>query len=226
MAQLQSVANARSRIRWNRRCLALLIAAGMTMTVSAQGPEPSWWDRTKTSIQQTTNLLTFREPLDETHARELYQEGDRVFRDAAALRTASEGGGQRDPREVEAFSEAADFFQRAVEADPESALGQDALFMRAESLFFANRFNKAAAVYQKLQADFPRNRHGDQVAARLFSITQYWIETEKSGDRNLLPINLFDQTRPSLDVDGNAVRVLDQIRYDDPTGRLADDATM
>ena len=27
-------------------------------------------------------------------------------------------------------------------------------------------------------------------------------------------------------MDGHAIRVLDQIRFDDPTGRLADDATM
>jgi outer membrane protein assembly factor BamD (BamD/ComL family) len=39
-------------------------------------------------------------------------------------------------------------------------------------------------------------------------------------------LNLTDSKRPTYDIKGHAIRVLDQIRYDDPTGRLADDATM
>jgi hypothetical protein len=59
----------------------------------------------------------------------------------------------------------------------------------------------------------------------LFSIGRYWIETVKADD-SWFKINLTDAKKPRIDVDGHAIRVLDQIRYDDPTGRLADDATM
>jgi outer membrane protein assembly factor BamD (BamD/ComL family) len=38
--------------------------------------------------------------------------------------------------------------------------------------------------------------------------------------------NFFDKRRPMRDTFGHAVRVFDRIRIDDPTGRLADDATL
>ena len=97
--------------------------------------------------------------------------------------------------------------------------------MHAESLFFADQLTEAAEAFGTLQKEYPRNRHSDRAAARLFSIGRYWIETEKAAGGSWLP-NLTDAKRPAMDVDGHAVRVLDQIRFDDPTGKLADDATM
>src|SRR6056297_2043591 len=97
--------------------------------------------------------------------------------------------------------------------------------MLAESQFFADRLANATDSYQRLQNEYPRNRHSDRAAARLFSISRYWIETEKVGGGSWTP-NFTDPTRPKLDAKGHAIRVLDQIRFDDPTGRLADDATM
>ncbi len=87
-------------------------------------------------------------------------------------------------------------------------------------------WSKRRDVYEKLQKEFPRNRHIDHVAARLFSISRYWIEVAEADKDKWVPLNLTDPKKPRLDVDGHAIRVLDQIRYDDPTGRLADDATM
>lgn len=98
--------------------------------------------------------------------------------------------------------------------------------MRAESYFFADQLTMATDTYQKLMKEFPRNRHNDRVAARLFSVTGYWLETVKANEKSWIPLNLTDSSRPRVDTDGHAIRVLDQIRYDDPTGRLADDATM
>ncbi|MGB7344439.1 MAG: tetratricopeptide repeat protein, partial [Pirellulaceae bacterium] len=109
---------------------------------------------------------------------------------------------------------------------PGSALQQDALYMQAESHFFADELTDATKTYQRLQKDFPRNRHNDRVAARLFAISRYWIETSRAGSDAWYKINFFDKKRPGYDAKGNAIKVLDQIRYDDPTGRLADDATM
>jgi outer membrane protein assembly factor BamD (BamD/ComL family) len=163
------------------------------------------------------NFLAGREQEDLPRAKELFRQGDATFREAAAM-----------PREQSAktFEKAAKLFRRAGEAAPGTALQQDAMYMQGESLFFADQLVDAVDVYEKLQKEFPRNRHIDQVAARLFSISRYWVETVKANENRWIPINLTDDKRPRLDVDGHAIRVLDQIRYDDPTGRLADDATM
>ena len=163
------------------------------------------------------NFVTGREQQDRSRAKQLYQQADQLFREASS-----------QPRDeaVKTFKSCAKLFRKAGEAAPGSALEQDALFMQGESLFFADRLTDAAEIYQKLQKDYPRSRHTDRVAARLFSISDYWINTVKAKESSLPTVNLTDPKRPRVDVDGHAIRVLDQIRYDDPTGKLADDATM
>ncbi len=172
----------------------------------------------KKSSSRVVGFITGREPENRTRAKELYQQGDATFRQATGL---PKGEAAR------VYAKAAKSFRRAGEAAPKTALQQDAMFMQAESLYFADQLNDAAKVYEKLQKDFPRNRHNDRIAARLFSISRYWIDTVKANEQSWSsPINFTDDKRPAFDVDGHAIRVLDQIRYDDPTGRLADDATM
>lgn len=150
-------------------------------------------------------------------AREHYQAGEQWFQTASTKR--------RDAAAKD-FLKAAQAFKKAGAAHPGSAIAQDACFMEAESLFFADHLPKAEQAYARLQKEFPNSRHNDRAAARLFSIAQYWIETEKAGGNGILRVNFTDEKKPWFDAKGHAIRVLDQIRYDDPTGRLADDATM
>ena len=170
----------------------------------------------QTTADRVSRFLTGREQSNALKARELYQQADALFRSAAAQASQVARDGETQGAEKSQFAKAAKLFGRASEAESGSALSQDAMFMQAESLFFADKLNTATEIYQKLQKDYPRNRHSDRIASRLFTITQYWIDTEKAGGGSWMPINLFDGTRPSLDIDGHAIRVLDSIRYDDP----------
>lgn len=191
--------------------------SGENPVVQVAAEEPSLSERTKKTSTQVMNFLTGREQENLDRAKELYQEGDALFRQASS-----------QPRDEakSTFNKAAKLFGKAGEAAPGTALQQDAMFMQGESLFFADRLVDAADVYEKLQKEFPRHRHIDRVAARLFAISRYWIETAEADKDKWVTLNLTDPKRPRVDVDGHAIRVLDQIRYDDPTGRLADDATM
>lgn len=150
-------------------------------------------------------------------AKQLYVRADALFKEASRAPKA---------KRISMFDDAAKLFEKAGDEAPGSALQQDALFMQGESLFFANDLNAARDAFETLQTDFPRNRHSDRAAARLFSISKYWIDISKAGKDSWYSVNLFDSTRPMRDADGHAIKVLDQIRYDDPTGKLADDATM
>ncbi len=172
---------------------------------------------TEKSTNRVVSFVTGREPHNKARAKELYQEADALFRQASTL-----------PREqaVDQFAEAADRFTRAAQAYPGSAIEQDALAMAGESYFFADRLIDAEEAFTLLQKQHPRSRHNDRAAARLFEISQYWIQTEKAGDKSWMPVNFFDPKRPFIDADGHAIRVLDNIRYNDPTGMLSDDATM
>lgn len=184
----------------------------------ARQPEASTLKETASRrSNRVVSFLTGREPQDKQRAQQLYQEGDGLFRQAADL-----------PRDeaIPLFQQAAKRFRGAAQAHPDSALEQDALLMAGESLFFADRLTDAEEAFAELQKKHPRNRHNDRVAARLFEISRYWIETEKAGNTSWVPVNFFDPKRPMYDVDGHAIRVLDNIRYNDPTGILSDDATM
>lgn len=178
-------------------------------------------DATESPLRQnwdkTSRFFTGREQVNRDRAIELYREGDAVFREASNLPK-----GEATAK----FDEAAKFFKRSADAYPGSALEQDSLFMLGESYFFADRLTRAEDAYVTLQKEHPRNRHSGLVGARLFSIAQYWIETEKVEGGGITSLNLTDRSRPYLDPGGHGIRVLDQMRYDDPTGKLSDDATM
>lgn len=210
--------------------LVMATVASIPVRVGAQEmeteKESTVWDSTKKRADRVARYVTGREQTDPVRARELYKEADEMFRVAAREATTVARDGEDEGDESAKFKKAAKLFKRSADAEPSSALSQDALFMQGESLFFSDQLPDAADVYQKLQKDFPRNRHSDRVASRLFEITQYWIDTDKARPRSWWSLNLFDPKRPRLDTQGHAIRVLDQIRYDDPTGRLADDATM
>ena len=182
--------------------------------VQADADAASYFEGSEKGNRAVSFLSFFRS--DAMTARKTYQNGNALFLEA-----------KKNPKQsVREFAKAAGYFRRAGDAAPGSALQQDALFMQAESQFFANELIDATKAYQKLQKDFPRNKYSDKIAARLFSISRYWIETSKAGSDAWYKINLTDNSRPSYDAKGHAVKVLDQIRYDDPTGRLADDATI
>ncbi|TWU06047.1 Tetratricopeptide repeat protein [Stieleria varia] len=155
---------------------------------------------------------------DLAEARKLYQSGDATFRKAEAA--------SKEER-ADIYRSAAKLFRKSADESPIPALQQDAMFMEAESLFLSNQLTSARDVFEKLQKEFPNNRHSDKIAARLFTISQYWIDVEKAGGQSWADaLNPLDKTVPWFDTTGHAIKVLDQIRYDNPTGRLADDATM
>jgi TolA-binding protein len=182
----------------------------LDQSTASKSPMAKNWDK-------ASRFVSGREQVNRDRAIELYRQGDALFRQAAEK--------PRDEAKAD-FAAAAKLFKRASDALPGSALQQDAYFMAGESFFFADQLTKAEDAYVKLQKEHPRNRHSGVVGARLFSIAQYWIDFKKSGQRDLLLVNFTDPSRPYLDSAGHGIRVLDQMRYDDPTGKLADDATM
>ncbi|MGV3486264.1 MAG: hypothetical protein ACO1RT_17730 [Planctomycetaceae bacterium] len=210
-----------------RPAVAIVCVAVLAMVVVTSGCSSTRAPRWMRSLGNSTrNAINDDEELNLTpaerakrlsQAKEHYVAGDRLFKSASGM--------ERDKSAPE-FLKAAKQFDKAVKAHPGSAIAQDAQFMEAESYFFADHLAKAEKAYGLLQKQFPNSRHNDRAAARQFMIAQYWIETEKAGGSNVMPVNFVDQKRPWTDVDGHGIRVLDQIRFDDPTGKLADDATM
>ena len=124
------------------------------------------------------------------------------------------------------YSDAAKLYKKAYKAWPDSQLEQDAMFKHAESLFFATKYSTASSAYEALVRKFPNSPHLDKVITRQFAIARYWEQYHNYNPNWLTTPNFFDRTRPLFDTIGRSMKNYENIRLNDPTGPLADDAIM
>jgi outer membrane protein assembly factor BamD (BamD/ComL family) len=144
---------------------------------------------------------------NEVVAKEAYAEGEALF-----------GAKQYDA--------AAKQFFVAYDRWPDSPLEEDALYMAAEANFFADRYQKSEDAYELLLKKYPNTTRLDKVINRRFAIGRYWELKYAANPHWPVTPNFTDKTRPWFDTAGHAIKVYERIRLDDPTGPLADDATM
>jgi outer membrane protein assembly factor BamD (BamD/ComL family) len=142
--------------------------------------------------------------------------GHELFQQAMAA-----NGGKRQ----ELFDKAAGEYDKVASRLKKSPYQEDAMFWMGESYFFADRYPKAMNTFGELIKSYPNSRHLDTISKRRFATAQYWLELNDNDGFDLYP-NLTNRRRPTVDTFGHAVRMLNRIRFDDPTGKLADDATM
>jgi outer membrane protein assembly factor BamD (BamD/ComL family) len=176
----------------------------------------TWSDFSIDNIGKTSKRLTGNGPNREL-AKQLYREADDLYRQAMAA---------DDKRRAEIYTLAAQKFSEAADRWPDSALAMDALFMCGEAYFFADNYPEANLAFEKLVKAFPNNRYLDAVDRRRFAIAKYWLDLNRNSPEASYYVNFFDKSRPWKDARGHGLRVFDKIRIDDPTGRLADDATL
>jgi len=124
------------------------------------------------------------------------------------------------------YSEAAKAYKKAAAHWPDSQLEQDAMFKLAESYFFGERYSKANNAYEKLIRKYPSSPHLDKIITRQFGIARYWEQYHDYNPDWMTTPNLINKRRPLFDTIGRAMKVYENIRLNDPTGPLADDAVM
>jgi len=185
------------------------------------GPEGSWFELS--DLDPFNAPKTIKKVVNGSPSRQkaitLYEQADGTFRQAIEARNRGENAKSM-------FLQAADTFDKAALRWPNSALEQDAQFMAGESLFFADNYTRANRRFEQLIKTYPNTRHLDTVGVRRFAIAKYWMDAHRVRPDGLFSYNFFDAKRPKRDADGEAIRIFDKLRLDDPTGRLADDATV
>jgi outer membrane protein assembly factor BamD (BamD/ComL family) len=133
---------------------------------------------------------------------------------------------QSGKERAKTFKEAAKQYKNASDRFVDPSLKEDAFFRAGESYFFADEYPDAVEAFGGLIKNFPSTRYMDVVDGRRFQIAKYWINVDKQDSKfDVLP-NLTNEKRPIADAYGNAIKLYDRIRYDNPNGKLADDATM
>jgi outer membrane protein assembly factor BamD (BamD/ComL family) len=124
------------------------------------------------------------------------------------------------------YDKAAKKFAAAADRWPNSVLEEDAMFLEAESYFFADRYSYAQDEYGELLKKYPNTRHLDATTARQFAIGRYWQLKDEAYHHYTLTPNYTDKTAPMFDTAGHASNCFDSVRVNDPRGPLADAAAM
>ncbi|MFW6171558.1 MAG: outer membrane protein assembly factor BamD [Planctomycetota bacterium] len=189
---------------------------------SQEGTDSSWQlsDFSPSNIGTTVKELSGRGP-DQQVAQELYQEAEDIYNQA----TAAHGEGLDDETR-DMFLKAGNKYVAAAGRWPDSAVAEDALFRAGESMFFADRYVQANEHFEELLEEYPNSRYLDLVGARRFEIAQYWVDLDAADAIAFNPLTWGNKHRPWSDTFGHAIRIYDRMRLDDPTGKLADDATI
>lgn len=156
-------------------------------------------------------------PPDKPAARAAYLEGDALFEQAK--------NAEGDAR-VDLFRQAGKKYKAAAKLWRSSALEQDALMMAGESYYFAEDYPDAEDFYVRLIKEYPRTRYLDKADQRRMEIALYWLKYDAADPKAFYELNFTDRRRPLNDDRRNGVRMLEKMRLDNPTGKLADDATM
>jgi outer membrane protein assembly factor BamD (BamD/ComL family) len=115
-------------------------------------------------------------------------------------------------------------------------LVQEALFYEAECLRLQGDYTKAGDVYMDLNKKFRNNPYRDQANQRMFDIALYWLEDtwvemreadeKRRGERWVVWPRFvsFEKKKPTLDREGRALQLLDEVRFNDLKGPLDDKA--
>jgi outer membrane protein assembly factor BamD (BamD/ComL family) len=117
-----------------------------------------------------------------------------------------------------------------------AAVAEEARYYEAEALRGQGRYPKAADTYTKMLNDFPSGSYREQALQHMYDIANFWLddtrkEMEETKEKRegkrwfVVPrfVN-FDKAKPLLDEQGRALEKLEQVRYNDMTGPLADKA--
>jgi outer membrane protein assembly factor BamD (BamD/ComL family) len=126
------------------------------------------------------------------------------------------------------------FLAENVKNGPQTV--EEARYYEAECLRRQKRYPKAADTYNRVLVDFPSGAYRESCVQHMFEIANFWLEDtrtemrevreEHEGKRWIVwpDVFHFEKTKPILDEEGRAMEKLEQVRYNDMTGPLADKA--
>lgn len=178
-------------------------------------PENPWWD--PLAIGRKTMEITGNPPANPPQAKRLFAQAEALYHQGMS----AEGNEKRAK-----LNEAAKLFERAATYHRTSELEENALMYAGECYFFTDNYPDATARYDELIKKYPNTKHLDAIGNRRFKLARYWLERHTDQRSWAIQPNLTDKELPLFDRFGNAIKLFDLIRLDDPTGDLADDATL
>jgi outer membrane protein assembly factor BamD (BamD/ComL family) len=153
---------------------------------------------------------------------------------------AAELAGAKDLYRQDEYEKAEKVFHKIAENTKNPPpIAEEARYYEAECLRRQSRYPKAADTYNRMLNDFPSGAFREQAVQHMFEIAMYWLEDTRKEMRvaddkdaakhwvswpESLDIMHLEKTKPLFDEEGRALEKLEQVRYNDMTGPLADKA--
>jgi TolA-binding protein len=146
----------------------------------------------------------------------------------------------KDPAAEAEFTAAHTLFQQGklAEAEKEFAriakkrkgtpIGEDCQYYVAETQFQREKYFQAHDSFEMLHKDYPASEYTDKAVAREYEIAQIWFmqDDPKAPKNKLMPwYARFDGRLPLIDLQGSALKALEHVRQNNPTGPLAETAS-
>jgi outer membrane protein assembly factor BamD (BamD/ComL family) len=114
-------------------------------------------------------------------------------------------------------------------------LCETARFMQAECRRMKSEYPQACDTYHRLLMDFPTGAHRRDACARIFEISDYWLDDfrdeldRRKDEKGVLRWhprwpNVTDPSKPDTDQEGRALQALEYVHTHDVTGPAADKA--
>ena len=114
---------------------------------------------------------------------------------------------------------------------------ESARWWQAECFYNQGQYPDAAERYMQLLNTFPSAEHGEPARKKLFDIVNYWLDETRDqmeqarevreGKRwfttPILPVH-WEDSKPLLDIEGHALRLLETVHLTNPRGPLGDKA--
>lgn len=113
---------------------------------------------------------------------------------------------------------------------------EKARFYEGECQRMRGDFVDAMSTYNRLLKDFQYGVYRERAVAKMYDIANFWLEDTRKqldaeqekaeGKRWFVPWNFvhFDKKKPTFDEEGHALKALENVYYNDPTGPYAEQA--
>ena len=138
---------------------------------------------------------------------------------------------------AENYKKAEKLFGKVADDTANPALvAEKARFHEAECQRLRKDYPDAMGTYNKLLKDFQYGVYRERAVGRVFEIADYWLEDTRAqmdaekekeeGKRWFVPWNFvhFNKSKPMLDQEGHALKALENVYFNDPTGPHAETA--
>ncbi len=127
------------------------------------------------------------------------------------------------------FPEAEKAFIKIAKDRKGTHWGETAQYYVAETQYQRGKYVDAHDSFEKLHAVYPATDYLEKLVAREYAIAEIWTRQDdpNAPKDKLLPwYSRFDGRLPLIDSQGYALKALEHVRHNDPTGPLADDAAL